>query len=79
MRLTENEKIELEQVEKGKSRMGLYGVKTIPQKKGRKCVNKKTRMYSKNVVIKTDPNSKEWKLYVAILKEEVARKNGCSF
>ena len=55
MKITENEQIENEQIENAKNRLGIMGVHVSPVKKGRKCVNKKTRMYSKNVTFQGSP------------------------
>ena len=69
------EKIEMEQIELAKNRINMYGVHVSPVKKAKKCRNKKTRTYSRNVVIKADPNSQEWKDYLSSLKKTIADKN----
>ena len=53
--MVDNETLENEQIELSKSRLGIMGVHVSPVKKGRKCVNKKTRMYSKNVTFQGSP------------------------
>ena len=53
--MVENEILENEQIEIAKNRIGIMGVHVSPVKKGRKCVNKKNRMYSKNVTFQATP------------------------
>jgi len=73
--MIEAERIEMEQIELANKRINLYGVHKAPVKKAKKCVNKKPRYYSRNVVKKADPNSNEWKEYLSSLKKRIAENN----
>lgn len=63
--------IEREQEQRAANRENIFGVHVAPVKKARKCVNKKSRTYSKNVVIKMNPASAEFKAKMAEIRSRI--------
>ncbi len=76
-----SEIIEIEQIEKAELRMEVLGLHKSPDKiKGRKGVdgkksNSKKRHYSKNVTIKNNPDSNNFKSYYQKLQEKARLKD----
>ena len=65
--------IEQEQIKKAEERERVFGIHYAPVKKGKKCVNKKPRFYSKNVVIKMNPDSVEFQERLAKIKAKIRK------
>ncbi len=83
--MSDTEKMELEQIDLAKKRLNTLGLHKSPVKlKGRKGIdntksNSKKRHYSKNITIKKDVNSPEWKKYLSDLKFRSGKRDRLSF
>ena len=79
--MSDAEKMEIEQIDLAKKRMNTLGLHKSPVKlKGRKGIdtsksNSKKRHYSKNITIKKDVNSPEWKKRIKDLQEKSRKKD----
>jgi hypothetical protein len=63
--------VEIEQEVAALTRERILGIHVAPVKKARKCVNKKSRTYSRNVVIKMNPDSKAFKEKMAEIRSRI--------
>jgi hypothetical protein len=63
--------VEIEQEVAALTRERILGIHVAPVKKARKCVNKKSRTYSRNVVIKMNPDSKVFREKMAEIRSRI--------